>query len=178
MGRRYGTISAGTGRRAKFFSRSLATGKITTSEPTESELTEHFEFNHLQSVRLPYIEIPEINAKFLVDTGASVSTELGQNHFPEYIRYSPFSVTTMHATTYHDYILEIPSLYTFNAYGQIHTFNIMNFSKKYDGILGLKIMKQMEAVIDFNNKILKTKFTEIPLHFDDPSIKLGPEKDE
>ncbi|KAK9701820.1 hypothetical protein QE152_g30321 [Popillia japonica] len=43
----------------------------------------------------------------------------------------------------------------------------MNFSKKYDGILGLKIMKQMEA-------ILKTKFTEIPLHFDDPSIKLGP----
>ncbi|KAK9687417.1 hypothetical protein QE152_g36288 [Popillia japonica] len=34
----------------------------------------------------------------------------------------------------------------------------------------------MEAVIDFNNKILKTKFTEIPLHFDDPSIKLGPRK--
>ncbi|KAK9704207.1 hypothetical protein QE152_g28432 [Popillia japonica] len=37
-------------------SRSLATERATTSEPTESELTEHIEFNHLQSVRLPYIE--------------------------------------------------------------------------------------------------------------------------
>ncbi|KAK9692442.1 hypothetical protein QE152_g35168 [Popillia japonica] len=48
----------------------------------------------------------------------------------------------------------------------------MNLFKKYDGILGLKIM-QMQAVIHFN-KILKSKLTEIPLRFDDPSIKLGP----
>ncbi|KAK9704206.1 hypothetical protein QE152_g28431 [Popillia japonica] len=89
------------------------------------------------------------------------------------LKYHPFTPLMpmdklMHGTTYHDYILEIPSLYTFNAYGQIDKFNIMNISKKYDGILGFKIMEQMEAVIDFNNKILKTKFTEIPLHFNDP----------
>ncbi|KAK9731623.1 hypothetical protein QE152_g13513 [Popillia japonica] len=149
-------IPVGTGRRAKFSSSSLCTGRNPTSESAQSKSIDHFEFNHLQSVHLPYIIIPEINAKFLVDTGASVSsisTELAQNHFPEYIYYSPFSVTTMH---------------------EVHKFNIMDFSKKYDGILGMKIMEEMEAVIDFSRKILKTKFTEIPLHFDDPSIKVGP----
>ena len=141
------------------------------------ELNEHLEFNHHQAIRLPYIKVPEINAKFLIDSGASsssISTKLAQENFSDFIKYSPFSVTTMHNTTHHNFVLEIPSLYTFKALGQIHRFNIVDFSKKYDGILGLKLLEQMGAVIDIPNKQLITKFTIIPLYFDDPTIKIGP----
>ncbi|KAK9680060.1 hypothetical protein QE152_g39446 [Popillia japonica] len=116
-------------------------------------------------------------AKLLIDTGASassISTKIAESEFPEYILYSPFTVTTMHGTTQHNYILEIPSLATFNAYGQTHKFNIVDFSRKYDGILGLKLLEQMGAVIDFKQKVLRTKFTEIPLHLEDPTIHIGP----
>ncbi|KAK9729881.1 hypothetical protein QE152_g15662 [Popillia japonica] len=160
-------------RRTGFSNWSLSR-RTTASEQPELE---HLEFNHQHAIRLPYIIIPEINAKLLIDTGASassISTKIAESEFPEYILYSPFTVTTMHGTTQHNYILEIPSLATFNAYGQTHKFNIVDFSRKYDGILGLKLLEQMGAVIDFKQKVLRTKFTEIPLHLEDPTIHIGP----
>ncbi|KAK9693513.1 hypothetical protein QE152_g34133 [Popillia japonica] len=61
-------LPVGTGRRAKFSSSSLCTGRNPTSESAQSKSIDHFEFNHLQSVHLPYIIIPAINAKFLVES--------------------------------------------------------------------------------------------------------------
>ncbi|KAK9722644.1 hypothetical protein QE152_g19552 [Popillia japonica] len=127
-------------------------------EPEQPEL-EHLEFNCQHAIRLPYIVISEINAKLLIDTGASASsmpTKKSESEFPEYILYSPFTVTTMHGITQHDYILEILSLATSNAYGQTHKFNIVDFSKKYDGTLGLKLLDEMGAGIYFKQKVLRT----------------------
>ncbi|KAK9721518.1 Integrase zinc binding domain [Popillia japonica] len=174
MGRPNRTIWMGTRTTRTGFSNWSLSRRTTTSEQPELE---HLEFNHQHAIRLPYIIIPEINAKLLIDTGASassISTKIAESEFPEYILYSPFTVTTMHGTTQHNYILEIPSLATFNAYGQTHKFNIVDFSRKYDGILGLKLLEQMGAVIDFKQKVLRTKFTEIPLHLEDPTIHIGP----
>lgn len=80
----------------------------------------------------------------------------------------------MHKTTHHYYILEIPSLHTFQAPDQYHKFNIVDFSEKYQGIVGTKLLKQMEAIINLRDGFLETSFTKIPLHFDNPRIILEP----
>lgn len=82
----------------------------------------------------------------------------------------------MHETSYHDDILIIPALPTFNAYNQNHKFNIVNFSNKYDDIIGYKLMKQMGAIIDIDKKILRTRYTEIPIYVEQSTIKLEPRK--
>lgn len=113
----------------------------------------------------------------LIDTGASassISTEIAEREFPEFIEYSPFTVSTAHGKTYHNFIIQIPSLQTFQAPNQIHKFNIFDFSKNYDGIIGLKLLQQLNAIIDIKNKVLRTDYTTIPIYFEDCTYTIGP----
>ena len=81
--------------------------------------------------------------------------EIANREFSDYVIKELFSVQTAHATTYHDSVIKIPSLATFNAYGQTHKFHVFDFSEKYDGLIGLKLLEQLEAIIDIKNKCVQ-----------------------
>ncbi|KAK9687941.1 hypothetical protein QE152_g35901 [Popillia japonica] len=94
------------------------TSLMEQSEITEEEPISCIKLNTNTSSKLPHIFLPEINAKFLVDTGSSrsmVSNEKVKEYFCEYLIYEPFTIQTAHATTRHDYTIDIHCLKTFKA---------------------------------------------------------------
>ena len=84
--------------------------------------------------KLPFINITELeNAKFLIDTGSSmsiISEDLAKRYFKDYIYYEPFIAKTMHGESIQNYRIKIPSLRIFkdpNPKNE-YVFNIINFS--------------------------------------------------
>ncbi|KAJ8980519.1 hypothetical protein NQ317_007939 [Molorchus minor] len=67
---------------------------------------ESIEVHTSSNNRLPYIIIPELYAKFMLDTGsikAFINEEIALNHFENFIEEDPFLITTPHDTSIHDY---------------------------------------------------------------------------
>ena len=128
--------------------------------------------------RLPYIVLPELdNAKFLIDSGASassISSKLVDKYFQEYVYYEPYLVKTMHGITQNDYKIEIPSLETFNDPVNLYTFSIIDFSDKFDGILGNDYLENTQANLNYKHKILETSYANIPFYTKNPIINLSP----
>ncbi|CAH0405414.1 unnamed protein product [Chilo suppressalis] len=128
-------------------------------------------------MRLPHIELPELNAKFLINTGSTrsfVSPELVNKFFLNYKFYEPFEVISTHTRSTHNEVIEIPMLKTFKTPG-IHKFYVYTVDKKYDGLIGSDLLIQLNANIDMKNKLLKTQNTEIPILYQPPyEIRLPP----
>ncbi|KRT79042.1 hypothetical protein AMK59_7247, partial [Oryctes borbonicus] len=102
------------------------------------------------------------------------STEKVKEYFYDYVLHEPFTIQTAHATTEHDYVINIPCLKTFKAPNEILKFHVFDFSENYDGLIGVNLMKQLGAVIDVPNGIMRTKFGEIKIHWENSKIKIGP----
>ncbi|KAK9680939.1 Integrase zinc binding domain [Popillia japonica] len=103
-----------------------------------------------------------------------ISTQKLNEYFTDYVSYEPFTIQTAHATTKHDFVINIPSLKTFNAVGQTLKFHVFDFSQKYDGLIGVNLMKQLGAVIDVPGEVLKTKFGNIKIFWENSKLILGP----
>lgn len=113
------------------------------------------------------IFIPELNAKFLIDTGSGksfINPSLAYHFYPEYIYNENFTVKTAHAISYHNEVLVIPIFPCFNIDG-CHKFFIFDFSEKYDGLLGIEFLKQIYANLDICNSILRTPYADITLFY-------------
>lgn len=119
---------------------------------------------------MPYIIIPELdNAKILIDTGASdsfIDPSLANLYFQEYFVYHPFSLKTMHGTTYHNFIAVTPSLISFNSKGKDFRWNVVKFSDKYDGLIGSSMLNKLHAKIDYQNHMLQLPKVNIPFFFE------------
>lgn len=101
--------------------------------------------------------MPDLNAKFLVDTGSTrsfMSPNLAQKLFPQFIANEYFSVSTSHGTTYHDSVVNLPKLQNFPS-SKNFKFYLFNFSPKYDGLIGFDLLSQVHAQIDCEHKLLK-----------------------
>lgn len=135
--------------------------------------------NHQDKDHLPYIEIPEFQGKFLIDTGASrsmISPDVIYNTpFQQCVGYEPFEVKTAHAVTRHSYIAHLPLPPVFNS-DKTHKFLIFEFDNKYKGLIGLDLLKSLSSNIDLRSKVLRTSSAIIPIHFDYPikKIKIEP----
>ncbi|KAK9695860.1 hypothetical protein QE152_g32285 [Popillia japonica] len=103
-----------------------------------------------------------------------VSNEKVKEYFCEYLIYEPFTIQTAHATTRHDYTIDIPCLKTFKAPHERLKFHVFDFSENYDGLIGVNLMRQLGAVIDVPNGVLKTKFGEIKIYWENSTVNLGP----
>lgn len=117
------------------------------------------------SVDLPYINIPEINANFLIDTGSTksfINPNLAYQKFQNFIKNELFQVKTAHAASYHNETIEIPLFPLFQT-DLIHKFYLFDFSKKFDGLIGLDLLTQLNAQIDLNSFQLITPNTTIPI---------------
>ena len=130
---------------------------------------EYIELNCDKNLKLPYVYIPEIDAKFMIDTGSTrsfLSPEKAYYYFENYITYEPFQVTSTHATSLHGEVVKTPLMPTFNC-NYIQKFYVYNVDSKYDGLIGNDLLKQLEAVIDLKHKVLKTKYSKIPIIYND-----------
>lgn len=114
---------------------------------------------------LPFIYIPEINAKFLLDTGSSrslINSKLAYKYYSHFIQQENFQIQTSHDTSFHDKVTVIPIFKIFKV-NDTHKFYIFDFNKKYDGLIGIDLLQQLHAVVDIGNKVLVTQLVQIPI---------------
>lgn len=135
--------------------------------PRRSE-SDVINLNNLNTNVLPYIKIPHANFKFLIDTGSTktiINPKVVEEHYLDYVIEEPFKIKSAHNTTMHKYVAYIPLPKIFNA-KMYHKFCIFNFNDKYSGLIGIDLLKKLEANIDIKNKVLKTKYGQIPINFE------------
>lgn len=116
---------------------------------------------------LPHIFIPEINANFLIDTGSTrslINPELAYKFYPNNISNENFVIQTAHNLTQHNEVATIPIFKIFNMEDN-HKFYLFNFSDRYDGIIGIDLLRQLNANINVNNNELSTPKSKIPIIF-------------
>lgn len=124
---------------------------------------------------LPHIYIPELNANFLIDTGSTkslIDPELAHKFYSSVIFNENFNIQTPHNTSYHNEVAQIPVFKNFNV-NQRHKFYLFKFSDKYDGLIGVDLLKQLQANINVNAKRLSTPFATIPIIFE-PESEIKP----
>lgn len=101
----------------------------------------------------------------MIDTGSTrsfISPDKANQFFAPYIYYEPFEVISTHASSTHDKALQIPLLPTFKS-ADYHKFYIYNVDSRYDGLIGNDLLKQLDAIIDLKENMLRTKTTSIPI---------------
>ena len=124
---------------------------------------------------LPHIYIPEINANFLIDTGSTkslIDPSLAYKFYRNYIFNENFNIQTAHNTSFHNEVAEIPIFQIFKI-NQKHKFYLFKFSDKYDGLIGVDLLNQLNANINVKNKQLTTPVTIVPIIFEpNPKSKM------
>lgn len=135
------------------------------------------ELNFDANLKLPYIYIPEINGKFMLDTGSTrsfISPRKADEYFPQLKFYEPFTVTSIHATSEHHEVVNIPLFSIFNDEG-FQKFYVYDVDNRYDGLIGMDLMTRLNADLSFKDKILKTNGVNIPMIYStDPEFRLEP----
>lgn len=142
-------------------------------EIKNEQYVEEIQLNHSSSVKyLPYVIIPELDyAKFLIDTGATdsiICPEIANLYFSDYLIHHPFSIKTMHDTTYHRHIALTPALVSFKSSEKDFRWNILNFSDKFQGLIGSTMLMKLRAQIDYKNNLIHLPDTKIPFYYDKP----------
>lgn len=128
---------------------------------------EFIEINVSSNSRLPYIIIPEINAKFMIDTGSTktlINEEIAYRYFPNIIEHDPFQIKTPHQTSDHSYSVRIHPSEIFRRPDILHKHYLFNFNPNYEGLIGIDLLKELRATIDFEKGLLITPHAEIPLY--------------
>lgn len=130
--------------------------------------------------KLPHIEIPEIKARFMIDTGSTrsfISPAKANEFFSNFKLHEPFEVISTHARSQHNEAIYIPLLKTFKSKDK-HKFYVYDVDSKYDGLIGSDLLKQLDASIDMKHQILRTRDTDIPIIYNPPyEIVLEPRSD-
>lgn len=143
----------------------------------ELKTPEVIELNYDATRKLPYVKFNEINAKFMLDSGSSrcfISPRKADTHYQQYKRNEPFEVTSTHASSSHNHVVDIPLFKEFNE-EMDHKFFVYDVDPKYDGVIGWDLMLKLKAKIDLDDRTFKTQNTTIPIYYDkDHSVTLEP----
>lgn len=121
-------------------------------------------------LKLPHIELPEIGARFMIDTGSTrsfISPAKTNQFFLKFKYKEPFEVISTHARSRHGEVINIPLLKTFKT-TDYHKFYVYDVDQRYDGLIGSDLLKQLDATIDMKNQILHTRDTKIPILYSPP----------
>ncbi|XP_026741885.1 uncharacterized protein LOC113503939 [Trichoplusia ni] len=144
--------------------------KLKSREP------EVIQLNYNPKLNLPHIIIPEIDSKFMIDTGSSrsfISPAKADKYFANCTYYEPFEVHSTHASSRHDEVMIIPLFPIFNS-EQTHKFYKYDVDGKCDGLIGSDLLKKLGSMIDMENNILYTKNTQIPMIYNVPTELIIP----
>lgn len=127
---------------------------------------------------LPYIYIPTLNAKILIDTGSTrsfISPHLVYQHFPNSIEQKHFEVKTAHGTSFHNEIIKLLLLIEFNI-NHCHTFYLFDFSSNFQGLIGLDLLEELKAKINISSKLLELPNVQIPILYINDAPRKNPNR--
>lgn len=88
-----------------------------------------------------------------------------QNYvYEQYIQPEPFVIQTAHSSTERKgtAIIPVPPTFRSPSYHQVYKFD---FSPKYDGLIGIDLLRCLGATIDTENEVIKTKNAIIPIQY-------------
>lgn len=76
---------------------------------------------------MPYIKIPKVGLKFMIDAGSSktlISPPIVEQFYRNYVKYAPFKIKTAHKITFHEYVAHIPlpKIFKTKEYFDFHIF--------------------------------------------------------
>lgn len=117
---------------------------------------------------LPFILMPKLNLKILIDTGSTrsyINPNVAETFFGMKLTNEPFVVRTAHGTSEGQFATRVPCGELFQIRGLNLKFNVFNFHSKFDLLLGLDNLKILKASIDLENNSLKTPKIEVPLNY-------------
>lgn len=115
--------------------------------------------------KLPYIFIPSLKAKFLLDTGSTVNVikpSIAKEYFPDKISHYNTSVVSFNNSTKLTEQVTIPLLYDFNLKANMSCL-LHDFHPFFDGIIGVPLIEKFQFKIDLTNKILSNDYYQIPI---------------
>lgn len=105
----------------------------------------------------------------MIYTGSTktlINTTTAYEHYPENVQEDQFQIQSAHNISCHNHSITIPLSKIFNRPDLQQKFYVFDFNPKYDGLIGIDLLKTVGAAIDLDKKKLVTKNTEIPLYFD------------
>lgn len=139
--------------------------------------TNKVDLNSLRSKpKLPFIYLPEIDLKILIDSGASnsvINRSPAFEKFADYIFKKPFSITGLGNTLHKDDNLFIPILQELGIQDDIH-LHVVDWHKKFDALLGSEDLQKLDAKIDYKTNTLEIRNIKIPFLYEFISKKIKP----
>lgn len=118
---------------------------------------------------MPFIIIPELNFKLLIDSGSSNSflkPSLASKHFSKNIVEDPIVVTVINQNNIINKSIEIPAFSIFDIpYPLDFKFHLLEFHNYFDGIIGLDILMKLKAKLNLVTSLLETPFCSIALQY-------------
>ncbi|KAK9746688.1 hypothetical protein QE152_g5886 [Popillia japonica] len=109
----------------------------------------------------------------MLDTGSTkslISSNLASNFYPHLISEDNFIIQSAHNVSHHHYSVIKPLSKIFYENLQ-HKFHIFDFNPNYDGLIGLDLLKELNATIDLKNNRLLTRNAVIPIHSSENKIQ-------
>lgn len=107
----------------------------------------------------------------MVDTGSTcsfISNKVADAFFAPFKFYEPFELISTHGVSEHTEAIITPIFKLFKE-NQNSKFYVYDIDKFYDGLIGINLLRQLNAVIDLEKQLLITSKTEIPILFRDKS---------
>lgn len=115
---------------------------------------------------LPFVTLPSLNLKILIDTGSSLSfvnPTIADKYFHVVTDQEPFWVKTVHGTSLAGSSTQVPFDELFKVQNLNLKFYSFAFHTRFDMLLGVENLKKIGANIDLTKSVLKTPNAEIPL---------------
>lgn len=114
--------------------------------------------------RLPFITIPSIGLKVLIDSGASdsiMNPGPAYNNFKNYIFQKPFTIKSLNQTITNDENISYPILQEFGI-NHLVDFHILKWHDRFDALLGSDDFHKLGVKIDYGTQTLEIGQTRIP----------------
>lgn len=121
---------------------------------------------------MPYIYVQDLNAKLLIDTGSErsfISNKFANKYFSNHKIYEPFSVKSTHSISNHDQAIILPMFVIFK-FNLSHKFYIYDIDDFYDGLIGIDLLRRINASIDLVSQKLLLPSIVIPIYYNVNSV--------
>lgn len=117
---------------------------------------------------MPYISLPEWGGNFLIDTGSTrslIKPSFIQDLASKVIE-KQFQIKTTHGTSEHKGIINLKVIPLGDEF--VHEFLLYDFDPKYAGMIGIDLIRKLNAVINLNKCELITPNRTLPISIDYP----------
>jgi len=134
-----------------------------------------------QNLSLPFIMMPDLNLKILIDTGSTrsfITPEIANKYFAKKIQPDSGIIRTAHGTSNITHRTMVPCGKLFQNPHLNLPFSLFRFHNKFHMLLGLDNLQLIKAKVDFLENTLITPRLSIPLLYSFPLANKSSKSDE